>query len=79
MSTLWRDRAAIWPSNIFGDLLLEKPQYLQIINYLGSHESVTNSIVVSLLGVKSTRAKVILREMVENMKVAKELMKRVGL
>ena len=47
-------------------LPLENPQYLQIINYLGSHESVTNSIVVSLLGVKSTRAKVILREMVEN-------------
>ena len=48
------------------DLSLENPQYLQIINYLSSHESVTNSIVVSLLGVKSTRAKVILREMVVN-------------
>jgi predicted HTH transcriptional regulator len=47
-------------------MLVENPQYLKIINYLGSHESVTNSIVVRLLGVKSTRAKVILRNMVEN-------------
>ncbi len=47
-------------------MLVGNPQYLKIINYLGSHESVTNSIVVRLLGVKSTRAKVILRNMVEN-------------
>ena len=47
-------------------VLLENSQYMRIINYLDSHESVTNSIAVSLLGVKSTRAKVILREMVEN-------------
>lgn len=40
-------------------------QHLKIIEYLRSHESVTNAIAVILLGVKATRAKVILREMVE--------------
>ena len=40
-------------------------QHLAIVDYLRLHESITNSIVSELLGVKETRAKVILRAMVE--------------
>jgi predicted HTH transcriptional regulator len=40
-------------------------QHLKIIEYLRTHESITNTSVVILLGVNETRAKVILREMVE--------------
>lgn len=40
-------------------------QHLAIVEYLRLRESITNSIVSELLGVKETRAKVILREMVE--------------
>jgi hypothetical protein len=47
-------------------VLIENPQYLQIINYLGSHEPVTNSLVFRLPGVKVTLVMVILRDLIEN-------------
>ena len=46
-------------------LPIEDKQHLSIVGFLRSHESITNATVGDLLGVKATRAKVILREMVE--------------
>ena len=40
-------------------------QHITIIGYLRSHETITNAIVGELLSVKATRAKVILRKMVD--------------
>ena len=47
-------------------LPINNKQYRDIVDYLRFHEWISNAIVGELLDIKATRAKVILREMVES-------------